>query len=71
MLEVLGEFTQDLVDIQVLNTKNGRYGEKVISFLPNLGQQFDEFKSNFLNLLSQCGNVDVRLRIIPLALTYV
>ena len=70
MLEVLDEFTQDLVDMQVLNAKTGQYGEKVVSFLPNLGQQFDEFKLNFLSLLSQCEDVDFCLRIIPVALTY-
>ena len=57
--------------MQVLDAKNGQRGEKVTSFLPNLGQQFEEFKLNFLSLLTQCENVDVRLRIIPVALTYV
>lgn len=66
MLEVLGEFSQDLLGIQV---KNVQCAKKVISFFPNLGQQFDAFKLNLLNLLSQCENVDVR--IIPMALTYV
>ena len=68
MLEVLGEFYQDLLGIQV---KNGQCAKKVISFFPNLGQQFDAFKLKLLNLLSQCENVAARLRIIPMALTYV